>query len=828
MSPDPASSAFASFNDLRARNDELLESSESASPSLAEISDEKITTFIKRAAATGANIANARDRRKAQAIINFWTAELITRGKNSGDWSAVRLTPAESGSPRSVASEKPSVDDAELDRSRAQIRISAAARQWRVSNNDPGWLLTGDALREADEFIGDDEEIRQLVTASREAERRRTRRVRGILAGAIVLLLGLCLGLAAALVQTHRSEQLATKNALEATEARQRAERDRMAANGEANRIAELNQAQNASLAEQAQRARDQQGELDRLQDQLKRITSFVQRERKEGKIDEGDIPDDVRALVDALEPKPVSVAAAELARFSGYDPAFLQTVPSGSKSQGNQTTGIIIPLPKLTGPTLADAYNDGRPINYVNFSIVLSKARRMAIYAAANMQRSAVIPLLRANSPFHYDVRIPVSAQINPNAFASTGLDLDRGHLVNSSEIAWGPEFGTDAAAAGRLAYALVNTMTNVTPQFNTFNRGVWQQAERYAREGFNTLSDRVTIFTGPVFGDNDLSLDGNPLVAGLRVPRQFWKVLIATQPDNIANVSVEAYLISQFGQDDEKIPASVKFTPETYRVRVTDIERLTGLDFGEIVRGADIRWLTTIQEPVKALPRGTATFASVLAARLQDITSSDMSVRHSAMQAFLNGLRNPQLQGSDLRSLVEAIVALASDKSFAQLEPEARVNVLTLLDTVPREQWEVSGWIDLRSAARRAVADAATTLGDCSASPQACGVITNLKSKLGWDLAAGRTVYFQFAGMIREDAKRISDELKSLGWSIPGEERTSAAASYNEVRYGTDDDRRAAELLAADLRALGRSGVRATRSNQIKPKFLEVWISI
>ena len=80
----------------------------------------------------------------------------------------------------------------------------------------------------------------------------------------------------------------------------------------------------------------------------------------------------------------------------------------------------------------------------------------------------------------------------------------------------------------------------------------------------------------------------------------------------------------------------------------------------------------------------------------------------------------------------------------------------------------------------------------------------------------------------MVRDDAKDIANKLKSVGWSIPGEERTGAAAGYNKVRYGDDEDRRAAELLAADLRALGRSGIRAKKASGVKSKIPEIWISI
>jgi len=59
--------------------------------------------------------------------------------------------------------------------------------------------------------------------------------------------------------------------------------------------------------------------------------------------------------------------------------------------------------------------------------------------------------------------------------------------------------------------------------------------------------------------------------------------------------------------------------------------------------------------------------------------------------------------------------------------------------------------------------------------------------------------TVYFQFAGFDRPDAAAISKSLQSRGWSIPGEERTTAAISTNEVRFNPAD-RQIAEQLQKD----------------------------
>ena len=583
MSNASTSSGFASLEALLVRNDELLASTESPNQSLSSVPKATIEDFMASAAATGAVIAGPRDRRRAQAIINFWAAELITRGKGGGEWVAPQLAAAERGPVDSgeLASQQPPPSDSDLTRSRAQVRISASARQWLASGGDAGWLLSGDALHEAEEFIGEDDDIRALVVASRAAEHKATRRFRLGLGSISLVLFVLCVGLFLALQKSWVAERQAT-----AAETVAKSERD--AANAQSIDTAALNQTLQTTLAEQAQRGRKQQADLDQLQDALKRIAPIVKRAQESGEITDSDIPDAMRPILNALEQKALpqrSPLPADLSLLRGYDPTFLQSAAGGSKSSDSQSGGISVPLPTLTG-LFDNAYENGQPIHYVNFSLVLSKARRSPIFTAVNMQRSAVIPLLRANVPFEYDPRVAQEAQPDPGAFGA--VEIDRGQLVNAREIAWGPAFGTDAVAAGRTAYAMVSVMTNVTPQFNTFNRGLWSEVERYARDGFSRLSDRVTIFTGPVLAGDD------PLIDDLRMPQRFWKVLVTTSPDNPASLLVEAFLVPQFGKDGAKIPAT-KFVPGIYRVRVADIERLAGLDFGEIVRAADRYWLST-----------------------------------------------------------------------------------------------------------------------------------------------------------------------------------------------------------------------------------------
>jgi DNA/RNA endonuclease G (NUC1) len=86
---------------------------------------------------------------------------------------------------------------------------------------------------------------------------------------------------------------------------------------------------------------------------------------------------------------------------------------------------------------------------------------------------------------------------------------------------------------------------------------------------------------------------------------------------------------------------------------------------------------------------------------------------------------------------------------------------------------------------------------------------------------------VYFQFAGMSREDAVKLSSGLKALGWNIPGEERTGAAANQNEIRYGTKSAEPIANRLVEDLKALGVAKITAKLNPGLKQGPLEVWVS-
>jgi hypothetical protein len=69
--------------------------------------------------------------------------------------------------------------------------------------------------------------------------------------------------------------------------------------------------------------------------------------------------------------------------------------------------------------------------------------------------------------------------------------------------------------------------------------------------------------------------------------------------------------------------------------------------------------------------------------------------------------------------------------------------------------------------------------------------------------------TVYFQFAGGGRDQARQLSKALQDKGYKIPGEERSGAAAGKREVRYFYAGQKSIATQLALDAtQALQRLG--------------------
>jgi endonuclease G len=281
------------------------------------------------------------------------------------------------------------------------------------------------------------------------------------------------------------------------------------------------------------------------------------------------------------LAPREVPLAGEEAitidpdyANRGGYDPDFLGT---GSHS---------VPLPKLPAELLAKASRmsggDGRPahvIPYHHFSVVMNKERHIAFFTAGNTDGAQSIRVKREDDRWFFDPRIPREEQTGEPVYASN--PLDRGHLVRRLDPAWGV-----SRTAAKTANDDTFHFTNCTPQHKDFNQNktTWAGLEDYVLDNADNRDFKVSVFTGPVFADDDDEY------RGVRLPRQFWKVVVMVNKSG--ELSATGYLLSQESllrglEEALRVEALEEFSYgayRTYQVPLTRIEELTGISFGKL----------------------------------------------------------------------------------------------------------------------------------------------------------------------------------------------------------------------------------------------------
>ncbi len=251
-----------------------------------------------------------------------------------------------------------------------------------------------------------------------------------------------------------------------------------------------------------------------------------------------------------------------------GYDPAFL-----GSDFR--------IEIPWLADEIFADvAWNNvaarqRHVFPYHHFSLVMNRKRRLAFFSAGNIDGSAEVDIPREgfSDKWFLDPRLPVDEQVENELYESN--PLDRGHLVRRLDPTWGADF-TEAEKAHDDTFH----WTNCSPQHQNFNRNrsTWAGVEHHILHSANLMNHRVSVFTGPVFRDDDpvyVTSNNEPVP----IPRDFWKVVAAVkQPGQL---STTAYLISQKELIDQMLATEAAFEPKTFQVPVRSIEELTQLSF-------------------------------------------------------------------------------------------------------------------------------------------------------------------------------------------------------------------------------------------------------
>lgn len=280
-----------------------------------------------------------------------------------------------------------------------------------------------------------------------------------------------------------------------------------------------------------------------------------------------------------------------------------------------------------------AEAGDDPFELKYEHFSLAVNAQRKLAFWTACNIDGKTLKSVNRktgglkprrpgdaeafdaaeARESWFPDSRLNDADYTNDDLYASqrvpgakpgskAHLDgmFQRGHLVRRADPSWGADAKALKADADTFHF------TNCTPQVGFFNTGsapdlpglgggkLWRAIEDYVLENAVDEQLRVSVFTGPVFRNNDPEWRED-IIEGFQVPLRFWKIVVWAKAGALRCTAMIADQAPVLKKMPEGMALGREAFADTTLVKdfvttVEKIERLTRLDFGAAVRGAQI----------------------------------------------------------------------------------------------------------------------------------------------------------------------------------------------------------------------------------------------
>lgn len=243
--------------------------------------------------------------------------------------------------------------------------------------------------------------------------------------------------------------------------------------------------------------------------------------------------------------------------------------------------------------------------LNYINYSVIQSKSRRVPLLSASNIYRIKFEKAGRSGS-FKLDKRIGKKEQLTSNDYKQfntiKAAAIEKGHMTKREDVQWdinGVKEVAKNAAISTFYYP------NATPQHDSLNNGPWKYLENsIIIKGRLPQPARVTVFTGPVLDILDPEFkaklhDGSTF----KIPVLFWKVIYYLKDDGKLykagflmgqiNPLRRDHLINEIRIRDakaEKKKSSLKpfldfKEDENYQVPVSLIEKLTKMKFRKAI---------------------------------------------------------------------------------------------------------------------------------------------------------------------------------------------------------------------------------------------------
>ena len=301
----------------------------------------------------------------------------------------------------------------------------------------------------------------------------------------------------------------------------------------------------------------------------------------------------------------------ARWAHVGGYDAAFLSE---------------RIELAKIYAPVLAKGLvaplrdNSGHELAYHHFTSVIRADRKFPLLTAVNIDGDRLVHPGPRKDTWRRDARIADEFQPDGDFYqkgkGSDPVQFSRGHQVRLLDPCWSPSPDTaQALAESQAGSEDTFHYTNAAPQVQMYNDIDWGNLEDYLLDKAQTSQKRLTVFTGPIYRDDD-PLYGKARMGGpWRIPLSFWKVAVLQKSPT--RVAAAAFIVgqTQYVQAlyEAKVFSGLKpYTVDEMRKRriqttVAAIEAETGLDFsavrpfdaqGTLESTRQTRWISDIND--------------------------------------------------------------------------------------------------------------------------------------------------------------------------------------------------------------------------------------
>lgn len=195
-----------------------------------------------------------------------------------------------------------------------------------------------------------------------------------------------------------------------------------------------------------------------------------------------------------------------------GYDPAFLGAVDPlplpGSKAWAADLVALK--------PAAAVPGNDKHEIKYTHFSVKMAASRSLPLFSACNIDGKLSDRDIERTDVWRRDPRIENRYQNLREAYGNENQGLfSRGHMTRREDPNWGEKKTAQQADVDTFH------VSNVAPQRQGFNAGVWLDLENYVLDNTDENDLKVTVITGPVL------LEDDPVYYGIKIPTEFWKIV-------------------------------------------------------------------------------------------------------------------------------------------------------------------------------------------------------------------------------------------------------------------------------------------------------------